>query len=90
MDTDSIIDRLRRNARKQKEYRHIVRGRSRLTSYENARRQADIYFLRTYTDMTLKAIGNLTNRSAERVRQIGGKRDRAFEFTVCHPSKSCM
>jgi DNA-directed RNA polymerase sigma subunit (sigma70/sigma32) len=87
---DSIIERLRRNALKQKEYRHIVRGRSAIASYEVAKRQADIYFLRKYAGLTLSKLAAMQGVSPERVRQIGNRRLQSFNFTICHPKKSCM
>jgi DNA-directed RNA polymerase sigma subunit (sigma70/sigma32) len=89
----TIIDRLARNAQKQREYRHIVRGRGPGVSEKTAKRIADMYFLRKYAQMGFGQLGRLFKVSRERARQIAGKdnkRNRRMEFTICHPKKSCM
>lgn len=89
---DHIITRLNRNARKQKEYRHIVRGRYIGVSHETAKRIADAFFLRKYAGLSYSAIGKLQGRSRQRVKQIVDRKNRPAEmsFTICHPNKSCM
>jgi DNA-directed RNA polymerase sigma subunit (sigma70/sigma32) len=85
---DAIIARLRRNAEKQRRYRHIVRGRALGTSRATAKRIADINFLHHYAGMSLAQLARLYGVSRERVRQIAAKREATF--TICHPKKSCM
>jgi hypothetical protein len=86
---DNIISRLRRNAQKQKEYRHIVRGRKPGVSYATSKRIADIFFLHKYAGVGFAALGRLYSVSRTRAQQISSK-DHCFEFKVCHPKKSCM
>lgn len=90
----TIIDRLARNAQKQKVYRHIVRGRATCVSYATAKKHADMYFLYTYTNITHVRLGKLfgvsTSRSIQIVDKVRGYKGGNLAFTICHPRKSCM
>jgi hypothetical protein len=92
-----IITRLNRNATKQKEYRHIVRGG--LYAYidpESRRpiqkRIADIYFLRKYAGWTYRQLAEWFHISRQRAQQISSRptSSRKLKFSICHPKKSCM
>jgi DNA-directed RNA polymerase sigma subunit (sigma70/sigma32) len=87
---NDIIQRLHRNHVKQKEYRHIVRGRGQSVSYNVAKRQADIYFLKKYAHLTLKELGKMFKVSYQRVHQIMQSLEGRFYFKICHPKKSCL
>jgi hypothetical protein len=86
-----IIDRLARNAQKQKEYRHIVRGRGAAISHATAKRIADVFFLRKYAGLSYGDLARLYKVSRTRARQIAHLQGaRHHRFTICHPKKSCM
>lgn len=89
----NIIDRLARNAQKQKEYRHLVRGRSSNVSYRVAKRIADIYFLHKYAGLSTVHLSRMYGVTHQRIWQIANlrsRRDGDMEFTICHPKRSCM
>jgi len=90
----SIIDRLHRNAVKQRLFRRFVR-RGIDIHYANfsAKRAADIYFLVHYTGMPRKRAAELFGVTTETVRQIlikGDKFRKLNSFQICHPRGSCL
>jgi len=88
MRSKNIIERLRRNAKKQREFRHIVR---RDIQFGDRKRIADIYFLANYANMSMGKIAKLFGISRERVRQIRNRvLSRKMRFTICHPKGSCL
>jgi hypothetical protein len=87
----TVIDRLALNARKQKEFRAIVRHLGSSNGNRNAKqRSADIYFLWKYAGWDRRHLARHYAISYERVRQILMAGERAPSFTICHPKASCM
>jgi hypothetical protein len=84
---DKIVDRLARNARKQREFRHLVRGKH--LPYSMLKRIADIYFLYHYAGLRQSQLARIFKVSRTRIKQIINK-DRGLNFTVCHPRRSCL
>ena len=88
----SVIDRLHRNAVKQRLFRRFVRRRD-SQEHPSAKRMADIYFLVHYAGMSRKRAAEMFGVSQERVSQILKKGDRFIElnsFQICHPRGSCL
>lgn len=88
----SIIDRLHRNAVKQRLYRRFVR--SQISSRKaTLARTASVYFCIHYAGMSRKRAGEIFSISQERIRQIVNKGDKFLylnSFQVCHPRGSCL
>lgn len=85
----NVIAKLALNARKQKEFRHMVRGRASGVTNVTAKRQADVFFLHKYAGLGVSKISKIVGLSKQRVSMII-KRDNQLNFTICHPKRSCM
>lgn len=83
---DAIVDRLARNARKQREYRTFMLYMGKAGS----KRSADAYFLHKYAGLTHQKIADLFSVSRGRVGQmIRCRTEQEFSVTVCHPRGTC-
>jgi hypothetical protein len=88
----NIIDRLHRNAVKQRLFRRFVRRRD-SQEHPSDKRTADIYFLVHYAGMSKKHAAELFGVSQTRVGQIISKGDKLIKlnsFQICHPRGSCL
>ena len=89
----TIIDRLRRNAEKQRIYRHFVRRGYR--TFAQRKRMADAFFLANYAKMKHAKVAKIVGLSRARVSQIALNGfahavQEGYAPRFCHPRGSCL